>query len=174
MLPVLDKRSSGRELGRLWAVLYVSNLVGCALFAGLIAVLGPELGIVTPAAFDSLAGALLEHPGWVIMLSGVVAGWLMGLTTWLVAASRDTVGRVLITLIVTSAIGFAPFHHAILGTTEVLGAMFLGTGVTLVEFGRFLLWTSVGNVLGGAVFVAGLNYGHIALVGEDVDVESEA
>lgn len=167
VLPVLDDRTSVRQLGRLWGVVYVANLVGCALFAGVIAVLGPELEIVTPSAFDSLARSLLDHPGWVILLSGVVAGWLMGLTTWLVAASRDTVGQILIILLVTSTIGFGPFHHAILGTTEVLGAMFLGTGVTPGEVSRFLVMTTVGNTIGGSVFVAGLNYGHIALVGED-------
>ncbi|RDI72294.1 formate/nitrite transporter family protein [Halopelagius longus] len=171
VLPVLDGRTSMRELGRLWSVVYIANLVGCAVFAGLIAVLGPEMGIVAPAAFESLANALLAHPWWVILLSGVVAGWLMGTVTWLVAASRDTIGRVAVTLIVTAAIGFGPFHHAILGTTEVLGAMFLGTGVTLGQFGHFILWTTVGNTLGGGVFVAGLNYGHAALAGEEKDVE---
>lgn len=174
VLPVMDGRSSVRNLSRLWAVIYVGNLVGCVAFAGLIAVLGPELDIVEPAAFASLAGALLGHPGWVILLSGVVAGWLMGLAIWLVAASRDTVGQVFLTLVVTSTIGFAPFHHAILGTTEVLGAMFMGTGVGALQFGRFLVWTTAGNVAGGAVFVAGLNYGHIALVGDDVDVDVDA
>lgn len=171
VLPVLDGRTGLRQLGRLWGVVYVGNLVGCALFAGLVAVLGPELGIVTPSAFDSLAQSLLAHSGWVILLSGVVAGWLMGLTTWLVGASRDTAGRILIILLVTATIGFGPFHHAILGTTEVLGAMFLGTGVTLAEFGRFLVMTTIGNTIGGSVFVAGLNYGHIALVGEDAELD---
>lgn len=174
VLPVLDDRSGLGELGRLWGVVYAGNLLGCAAFAGLIAVLGPEMGIVTPAAFDSLAGSLLSHASWVILLSGMVAGWLMGLATWLVAASRDTIGQVLITLIVTATIGFAPFHHAILGTTEVLGAMFMGTGVTLGQFGRFLVMTTAGNIVGGSVFVAGLNYGHIALVGSDADLSVDA
>lgn len=171
VLPVLDGRTRLRELGRMWGVIYVANLIGCAAFAGLIAVLGPELGITSPAAFQSLANSLLSPPAWAILLSGVVAGWLMGLVTWLVAASRDTVGRVVLILIVTSTIGFGPFHHAILGTTEVLGAMFLGTGVTLGQFVHFIVPTTVGNVVGGAVFVAGLNYGHIALVGEDVSMD---
>jgi formate/nitrite transporter FocA (FNT family) len=170
VLPALDGRTGLRRLGRLWGVVYVANLVGCALFAGLIAVLGPALGIVSPAAFDSLAGSLLAHSAWVILLSGVVAGWLMGLTTWLVGASRDTTGQILVVLLVTATIGFGPFHHAILGTTEVLGAMFLGTGVTLAEFARFLVVTTVGNTVGGSVFVAGLNYGHIALVGDDAQL----
>ncbi len=178
VLPVLDGRTGLRQLGRLWGVVYVANLVGCALFAALIAVLGPELGIVAPSAFDSLAQSLLAHSVWAIVLSGVVAGWLMGLTIWLVGASRDTAGRILIILIVTATIGFGPFHHAILGTTEVLGALFLGTGVTLLEFGRFLAMTTIGNTIGGSVFVAGLNYGHIALAGEDIrdgidDAEAE-
>jgi formate/nitrite transporter FocA (FNT family) len=160
------------ELGRLWSVVYVANLLGCALFAGLAALLGPELGVATAASFDSLSGSLIDHPPWVILLSGVVAGWLMGLVTWLVAASRDTVGQIVVILLVTSAIGFGPFHHAILGTTEVLGAMFLGTGVTLGDFARFLVPTTVGNVVGGSVFVAGLNFGHIALVGEDVEMDA--
>lgn len=169
VLPVLDGRASVREMLELWGVVYASNLVGCAAFSGLIAVLGPQMAIVEPSVFGTLAEALLPLPWWVILLSGVVAGWLMGLVTWLVAASRDTVSRVLLTLVVTAGIGFAPFHHSLLGTTEVLSAMFLGQGVTLADYAHFLVWTTLGNVLGGAIFVALLNYGHAALSGEVED-----
>lgn len=173
VIPVLNGDAFVGELGRLWAVVYGANLAGCTVFAGLIALIGPALAIVSPSAFGTLADALVPFAGPTILLSGLVAGWLMGLVTWLVAASRDTVGQVLVILIVTSAIGFGPFHHAILGTTEVLGAMLLGTGVTLGQFGHFLVWTTVGNIIGGSVFVAGLNYGHIAVVGEETDIEVE-
>lgn len=169
VLPVLDGRASVGDLGRLWGVVYVSNLVGCAAFAGLIALVGPPMEIVDPSAFGSLARALVPLPWWVILLSGVIAGWLMGLVTWLVAASRDTVSRVLLTIIVTAGIGFAPFHHSLLGSTEVLTAMFLGRGVTLAEYGHFLAWTTLGNVIGGSVFVGLLNYGHAAFSGEEAD-----
>ena len=90
----------------------------------------------------------------------------MGLMTWLVAVSRNTVGRAVFTLIVAVAIGFGPFHHAILGTTEVLSAMFLDQGVTIGDVGHFLVWTTFGNIVGGTVFVALLNYGHTGLDGE--------
>lgn len=171
VLPVLDGRASVRELGRIWAVTYVSNLAGCVLFAALVAALGPRMGIVAPVAFGSLADALLLHPGWVILLSGVLAGWLMGLATWLSASSRDTVGRIFFVLIVTGTIGFGPFHHAILGTTETVTALLLGRGVAVTDVGRFLLWTTTGNVIGGAVFVGLLNYGHVALAGDEVEVD---
>ncbi|MFH5802146.1 formate/nitrite transporter family protein [Haladaptatus sp. CMAA 1911] len=174
ILPVLDDRATIGELGRVWGVTYVSNLVGCALFAGLIAFVGPQMGIVDAEAFGTLASALLPYAWWVIFLSGVIAGWLMGLVTWLSAASRDTVGRILFVLIGTAVIGFGPFHHSILGTTEVLSAILLGQGVTLGDYGHFILWTTMGNIVGGAVFVGLINYGHIALAGEKQNVEFEA
>jgi len=48
----------------------------------------------------------------------------------------------------------------ILGTAEVLAGAFSGQGVGVADFGRFVLWATVGNALGGAVFVALLKYGH--------------
>ncbi|SDF95447.1 formate/nitrite transporter family protein [Halorientalis regularis] len=162
ILPVLDGRASLRDLGELWAAVYVSNLLGCAGFVVLIAMLGPTLEIAGGAAFTTLATELVDPAGPAIFLSAVIAGWLMGLVTWLVAGCQDTTSRVLVIIIVTAGIGFAPFHHALLGTTEVLSAIALGPAVTLADFGHFLLWTTAGNVVGGAVFVALLNYGHVA------------
>ncbi|MFC6834920.1 formate/nitrite transporter family protein [Halomarina ordinaria] len=174
-LPVLSGHADLRDLGRLWSIIYAANLVGCTVFAGLVSVLGPALGIVSPSSFGSLAEALLPFSWWTILLSGVVAGWLMGLATWLLAASRETVSGVLVVFVVTAGIGFGPFHHSLLGTTEVLGAMFLGTGVTLAQFGHFLLWTTLGNIVGGFVFVALLNYGQIYYgdTPDSVDVDPE-
>lgn len=174
ILPLLDGRATLQELGRVWGVTYVSNLVGCALFAGLITIVGPALEIFDASAFGTLATALVPYPGWVIFASGVIAGWLMGLVTWLAAASRDTVGRILFVLIVTAVIGFGPFHHSILGTTEVLTAILLGQGVSVGQFAHFLVWTTIGNIVGGAVFVGLLNYGHVALAGEKQDIDFEA
>lgn len=175
VLPLLDGRTSLRDVVRLWGVVYTSNLLGCAAFVGVVAAIGSPMGIAEPSSFGSLADSLLGLPWWVTLLSGTVAGWLMGLATWLSAASRDTIGRVVVVLLVTALIGFGPFHHSILGTTEVLSAMVLTGNVSTGTFGTFLLFTTLGNVIGGGVFVGLLNYGHIALAGErqDVDFESE-
>ena len=174
VLPLLDGRASLAEVVRLWGVVYSSNLLGCGAFVGLVAAIGPSMGIAEPASFGSLADALLGFQWWVILLSGVVAGWLMGLATWLSAASRDTVGRVVLVVLVTASIGFGPFHHSILGTTEVLSAMVLTGTVSAVEFGSFLLFTTIGNVVGGGIFVGLLNYGHVALAGDEQDVDFES
>jgi formate/nitrite transporter FocA (FNT family) len=139
---------------------YAANLIGTAGFAGLAVLIGPALGVIDPRAFGEIASARTGHPGWVILLSGLLAGWLMGLLSWLVAAARDTISQVVITLIVAGVIGFVHLHHVVVGSAEVLAGVFAGRGVTAADYGHFLLWTTLGNALGGPLFVAVIKYGH--------------
>jgi formate/nitrite transporter FocA (FNT family) len=166
VLPVLDGRASLAQLGRLWGLIYVANQAGAAAFAAFLAFLGPRLGVIETRVFGDIASGLVEHPGWVILLSGVLAGWLMGLLSWLVAASRDTISQIFIVALVTTAIGLAHLHHAVVGTAEVLAGVFSGQGATLAGFGKFLLWATLGNILGGVFFVALIKFGHIRSSGD--------
>src|SRR3954449_7219475 len=79
VLPVLDGRASLAQLGRLWGLIYVANQAGAAAFAAFLAFLGPRLGVIEPRVFGEIASGLVAPPGWVILLSAVLAGWLMGL-----------------------------------------------------------------------------------------------
>lgn len=161
VLPVLDGRASLAQLGRLWGLIYVANQAGAAAFAAFLAFLGPRLGVIEAPVFGEIASGLVEHPGWVILLSGVLAGWLMGLLSWLVAASRDTISQIFIVALVTTAIGLTHLHHSVVGSAEVLAGVFSGQGATVADFGKFLLWATLGNILGGVFFVALIKFGHI-------------
>jgi formate/nitrite transporter FocA (FNT family) len=160
ILPLLAGKSSLIEVARLWIVVYVGNILGAAICAYLIVVIGVANRDVTVDAFHRVASNIVDHRAWVILLSGVIAGWLMGLLSWLVAASRDTISQIVIIGIFTSGIGLAHGQHSILGTTEVLGGVFSNSGITLGEFAYFLLWATIGNAIGGAGFVALLKFGH--------------
>lgn len=166
VLPVLDGRSTVSRLARLWGIVFGSNTIGAAIFAAIAAVVAPALGIATPEAFLEVATGLVEHPSSVILASAVLAGWLMGLMSWLVAAARDTISQLLVVWLVASVIGLAKLHHSIAGTVEVLAGAFSGPGVTFADFGRFLLWTALGNALGGFFFVALIKYGHVRQAGQ--------
>lgn len=161
VLPVLDGRATVVSLLRLWGIVYAANLLGGAIFASVAVVVGPALGVVTPTAFGDLAHGLVRHPWWVIVLSGTLAGWLMGLLSWLVTAGRDTISQVLLVWLVTTAIGLAGLHHSIMGSVEVLAAVFASQGVSPREYGHFLLWTTLGNAVGGVFFVALVKYSYV-------------
>ena len=158
VLPVLNRESSVAALLRLWLIVFISNVIGAALVAGLIAVTGPRLGVISPESFGEIAKGVVDHPGPIILLSAVLAGWLMGLLSWVVAAGRDTISQIVIVWMVTAAIGLGHLHHAILGSVEVLAGVFAVRGATFGDYGHFLLWTTLGNIIGGSFFVALLKY----------------
>ena len=41
-----------------------------------------------------------------------------------------------------------------------MAGVFSGQGITMYDVGRFLVWATIGNVVGGTVLVAFLKYGH--------------
>jgi formate-nitrite transporter family protein len=170
ILPVLVGRASVAMLARLWALVYLANLVGAALLAGLTVVLGPALDVVEPRALHRLAFDLVRHEWWVVALSATLAGWLMGLLSWLISAARDTISQVVFIWIIALVIGLGHLHHAVLGTAEVVASILAGGaaagGAGWDGFAHFLAWTTLGNAAGGVLFAILIRYS-LAIGGGD-------
>lgn len=160
VLPVIAGRSGVGRLLRLWGLVYVSNLAGVAAFTAAAVLIAPALHIAEPPVFGKIAAQLVAPAPVVMFASAVLAGWLMGLLSWLVAAARDTISQVVMVWLVTITIGFLHLHHAVVGSAEVLSGVFSGQGATFADFVRFLAIATVGNMVGGGVFVALIKYGH--------------
>ncbi len=158
VLPVLSGQSSFASLLRLWGIVYVANILGAIGFAALLAHIGPEAGFAHRSDFRRVAQRLVKPDGEALFVSALLAGWLMGLLSWLVTAARDTISQIIIVWIVASSIGFAHLAHAIAGSVEVLSGLFAGQGITWLDYGHFLFWATLGNAVGGTVFVALLKY----------------
>lgn len=167
VLPVMDRQATLRQLGRLWGIVYLGNIVGSTIIAGIIVVVAPGLDVVDPKAFVEIGSTYAEH-GWAtLVLTAILAGWMMGLLSWLVAAAEDTLSRIVFVWLIASAIGFAHLPHSIAGTVEVLMGVFSSDELTFLEFGRFLAAYTVGNAIGGSVFVALLKFSHVAWSGTE-------
>jgi formate/nitrite transporter FocA (FNT family) len=162
VMPVLARRVNAVRLVRLWALVLAANLVGAALIAAIGAFLGPALGIFDQAAMQEIAQKLVSKDSLSIALSAVLAGWVMGLLSWLVVAARDTTSQILIVFMTTFLIGVVGLHHSIAGTVEVLLAVFAQAGTSWSDFGRFIVLAAAGNAVGGSVFVALLKFGHVS------------
>lgn len=160
VLPVLDGHSTLKELTRVWIVVYVGNLLGATVFASVTQWIAPSMGVVDPVVFEMIAEELLDHPWWVILASASLAGWLMGELAWLIGASRDTVSQVFYVWLVTAAIGLIGLHHIVVGTAEVVAALISTESVRWNDVIRFMVWTTLGNALGGVFFVSVIKYGH--------------
>ncbi|WP_227374772.1 formate/nitrite transporter family protein [Haladaptatus halobius] len=161
VLPVLDRQASIRQLSRLWGLVYLGNVVGGGVFAAVAVFLAPAYGIAESGAFVDIAKNLLDHGAPLLLVGGVLTGWLMGLLSWLVTAARETLARVFFVWLIATTIGLAHLPHSIAGNVEVLAGMLLSPSITPLDYARFLVLATVGNAIGGSTFVALLKYGHV-------------
>jgi formate/nitrite transporter FocA (FNT family) len=161
IFPVFDGRASVSSLLRLWIIIYFSNLIGAATFSVFLIIIGSALGIINQDVYLLLANQFVLRSWEVIILSGIFAGWLMGLVTWLVTAGKETISQIFFVWLITFAIGLGKLHHCILGTVEILPSIYLGLGISFLSYLATLLWTTIGNILGGIVFVAIIKYSHV-------------
>ena len=89
-------------------MVYVANLIGAAGFAAFAVLIGPASASST-GPFSATSLCRDRPPGWVIFLSGVLAGWLMGLLSWLVAAAADTISQIVLVWLIATVIGLGAF-----------------------------------------------------------------
>ncbi|MGO2340170.1 MAG: formate/nitrite transporter family protein [Psychrobacter sp.] len=153
-LPVLNGIEPLNKLLRLWGIVIAGNLVGGCLFAALMIGLGLNMQLFSTSDIDAYAEHVLAFEWWVIFGSAVLAGWMMGVTAWLVTSARDTLSRIVLVTIITGSIGFLGLHHSIVGNIEVFSALLYGSSVSLWRYLLFLAIVLVGNTIGGVVFVA--------------------
>ena len=153
-LPVLNKIEPLHKLLRLWGIVIAGNIVGGCLFAALMIGLGLNMQLFSVSDIDTYAEHILGFRWWVIFGSAILAGWMMGVTAWLVTSARDTLSRIVLVALITGSIGFLGLHHSIVGNIEIFSALLYGNTVSLGRYLLFLVVILVGNTVGGVVFVA--------------------
>lgn len=157
-LPVLNKKRSVGSMLRLWGIVVAGNLVGGYIISGILLWLGPNLGIFTREVVVAIASHVLHADLSVVLVSAIVAGWLMGLLSWLLASSRDTISRIVMIFMITAVMAFTGLHHSIIGSVEVFSGMISSSEISVWDYLSFQSIALVGNACGGAIFVALLKY----------------
>jgi formate/nitrite transporter FocA (FNT family) len=157
--PVLDRKAPVYAMARLWVVVLAGNLLGTFISAGLLA--SAEEVVGAAEGYTIVARHLMEFSTVPLLLSAILAGWLMALGAWLILATPPTVSQLASIYVVTFLIGLGGLHHSIAGSAEALTGYLTSNEFTILEVVRFILLAAVGNLVGGSLFVAVLNYGHI-------------
>ena len=162
VIPVLNKNASFKSLIILWGLVFSGNLAGGYLFSFILTKLPVAMGIISKNALVNLAYEMIDYHWTIILGSGVLAGWLMGLMSWLVASSTETISRIFVVILVGSVIGLGGLHHSIVGSIEVFNGLLLDKGINIRDYLHFQIWTTIGNIIGGVVFVALIKFSFIA------------
>lgn len=157
-LPVLNGQRSIWELLQIWGIVIIGNVIGGIAFVFFIGPLASTLNLFTAATMAIIGSHVVEHDYWVLLVSAIFAGWLMGLLTWLLNSTTETLTRIVIITIITGTIGFVGFHHSIVGNIEAFGAFLHSDAVSFTDYLLFLLITLTGNGIGGAIVVGLFKY----------------
>lgn len=157
-LPVLNKKQTIGAMLRLWGIVISGNLIGGYFIAFVLNWLGPRLGIFNSEVVVTIASHVLDSPPFVILVSAIIAGWLMGLLSWLLASAKDTISRIVMIFLITSVMAFTGLHHSIIGSIEVFSGMLKSPEISLIDYLSFQSLALLGNAFGGAIFVALIKY----------------
>jgi len=157
-LPVLNGQRSILELLTIWSIVIIGNLLGGILFVFFVGDLASQLKLFDRETMVKISVHILNQSYWVLLLSSIFAGWLMGLLTWLLNSTTEALTRILLIILITGTIGFVGFHHSIVGNIEVFAGFFYSDHISLSDYLGFLVLTLLGNGIGGAIVVALFKY----------------
>ncbi len=168
-LVLAEKRQLWNTL-RLWCIVLPSNVFGALLFASLIA-LTPALPHNILQAIAQLGLDAAHTPASTIFWSGVMGGWIIATTAWLVSGSHSITGSVMIIWVLTFVVGLGSFAHCIATSGEILAAV-LTKQIVWTAYPHWLLFAVAGNICGGVLMVTLLEYGQ-AMAGLSLKEETE-
>ena len=160
VLPVMTA-PSWRQFGRLirlWSVVLVGNLVGVTLFAlGLLKL--HQFDAATQASFLDIGRELMHNTPFEMFSKGVLAGWIIAMMVWMMAATEQS--RLAIIIIFTYLIAISGFTHIIVGSAEAMYMVFAGETSFADAVLRFGLPTLAGNVVGGSLIFALISHAQV-------------
>ena len=157
-LPVLNNRRSVWSLFQIWGVVIFGNLAGGMLMGLTVSWLGSELNLFEAEVIAKIGEHFVDYDILTIFLSAIMAGWLMGLLSWLVTSSKETTAEILIIYLITAVMGFTGLHHSIIGHIEIFAGMLVSDKITFLVYLKTLGTALAGNAVGATVFVALLKY----------------
>ena len=158
MLTLRRREYLSRTL-RLWAIVFPTNLIGAFIFACL-AVLTGTLSDPVQSELVSNGVKYTGGDATSTFWSAVTAGFLLALVAWLVEAVDTVTARIAVIWSIAFIVSLATLDHCIATTVNAFGAFLDGE----LGGGELLGWlgiTTLGNVLGGVVIVASINYGQV-------------
>lgn len=148
-----------KQLFRLWGIVIAGNLTGAAIGALLHTAASDVVG--AREGYIAIGHHLVDFKTLPLLVSALLAGWLMALGAWLAVSSPRMGSQMTCVYLVTFLIGIGGLHHSIAGSVEMFAALFMSNEFTALQAFRFITVALLGNLIGGSLFVALLNYAHI-------------
>jgi nitrite transporter NirC len=150
-------RASWSQLASLWGWSLVGNLVGSIALAALLAASGAFANDPQRSFVEATAQAKMNLPFWAAFARGILANWLVCLAVWCSFRTTSDVAKLMMVFWCLFAFIGAGFEHSVANMTLLALALFQPHAESLNWLGYVtnLVPVTLGNIVGGAGFVAG-------------------
>lgn len=150
-------RVSWNDLAKIWGVSWVGNLVGAAVLSLLI-IGAHSMGEVTSDHLLAIVAAKkMSGDAFAIFLKGILCNILVCIAIFMPLKTQNDVAKILLTMIPVVVFFAAGFEHSIANMGVFALALHYVPSDVINFSGAFhnLLFATLGNIVGGALFVAG-------------------
>ena len=152
-----DRKVTTLQLLRNWGLVYISNLSGAVGAAALVywsGTLSFGDGAVAETALD-IAIAKINIDPLQAFIRGILCNVLVCLAVWLCFAAHHVAGKILAIVFPISAFVALGFEHSVANMYFIpLGMLVSGGDISVMDFLNNLVPVTIGNIVGGGVFVA--------------------
>lgn len=172
VISLATRRISPLQLLRNWSIVFVGNFIGALIIVG-VAFMSRwwEQGDIGATALAT-AHHKVNLSWWAIFFSGILANTMVCLATWMASSARTVFGKVIAVVFPVAAFVAAGFEHSVANMYFLPMGLLLSTFPEVVEAaglsgetarltlpwaGHNLLFTTLGNIVGGGGFV-GMTY----------------
>jgi len=155
-LGVARKEVSFLSLIKVWGWSWFGNLLGSLLLAYMVITSG---AIDHAAVFiEKVSAAKMNMPILQMFLRGILCNWLVCLALWTASRTKSDAAKCILIFWCLFAFIGSGYEHSIANMTLLSLSLFAphGVAVSWVGFATNLLWVTLGNIVGGSLFVAGM------------------
>ncbi len=136
---------------RVWLACWGGNLLGAVLVA--VVLVAANVLQVLPHNHALLEGAhhKMAMPASEIFFKGILANWIVCLAVWVNLQLRDEAARLVAIILVIAIFLYLGFEHSVANMGTFAMALGADNALPLAPMVRNLLWSTLGNIVGGGV-----------------------
>lgn len=150
----LMKKATVLDTGRIWLYSYFGNFAGSILVAALFFYSGLATG-GTADFIISAAGTKMNAPFMELLVRGILCNILVCLAVWCSVKLKDDTAKLIMIFWCLFAFITSGFEHSVANMTLLSVSLMIPHPETVSLMGLFenLIPVSIGNIIGGALFV---------------------
>lgn len=157
-MSTLKKATSWKDTFQNWLACYTGNLIGAIFFAIIVMFSGLLSSMDNSQLLMTVASSKMDAPFTELFFRAILCNWVVCLAVWLPMHVKGDGAKMTVMMLLVFAFVASGFEHSVANMVTFAVALAIPHPDTVTLLGAIhnLLPVTLGNILGGGLFVGGL------------------